>query len=104
MMIGILSFAVGCVFGWVMCRRSFEKLLSRLIDEEIAIQTSQMGSDKTIDAYIERHDDVLFAYAKKDGTFLAQGADVIALDKALVLAHPGVRFIISADGVPAGVI
>lgn len=89
---------IGAGIGWVLREKYAEHVVAKYLKElEInkgGLSESEKESRTTLK--LETHNDTIFAY-DEEGTFIAQGADLDYLDRAIKARYPDRKFKVSEE-------
>ena len=89
----LVALVVGFVFGWnVREWYAIRSLHKMMMAAEAAVEEEQEEEKKRTPMRLEKHNDIIFAYSEEDGSFIAQGSDLYALDDAIRARYPDRKF------------
>jgi predicted negative regulator of RcsB-dependent stress response len=83
--------ALGFVLGWHMRERHAIKQIEMILESDEYAEAVQETESRT-KMRLERHGGLILAYVEEDNSFIAQGEDLEALDKAIQARFPGRKF------------
>ncbi len=86
---------VGFFAGWQF-RELWAMRQVRLLLQEGQLQVKEEDEERT-KMRLEFNSGTIFAYSEEDGSFIAQGADLNALDRAIQARFPGRKFSVKED-------
>jgi hypothetical protein len=93
----LLVVAISCfVFGWYAREQAAIRTISRMLDaaEQQADEEPKNVAEKMV---LEKHNETIYAYTVDGHEFIAQGASLEELDKAIQARFPGKKFTIRED-------
>ena len=91
--VAIMFFAYGVNIGWK-AREAYAKKIVTKFAEELE---EKVDAKSVLHITIEKHDDMIYVYDKKNHTFMAQGNNKEELEDALMSRFPGKRFAASEE-------
>ena len=89
-LIYIIVLVVGFVFGWIMREQYAMYIVSKLISQ-VETEVEEEREERT-KMRLERNGDFIYAFEHDTDAFIAQGTDLVELDKNIVAKFPGRKF------------
>lgn len=77
--------------GWRLREYFAMRKVAELLEQAEELVEEEPESDR-VKIRLERHGDMLYAFDEETHTFIAQGADLNALDKAIQVRYPDKKF------------
>lgn len=88
-----IMFAIGVSVGWVLRERHAIRQVEKiLLSSEFSEAVQEAEAEQRTKMRLERHAETIYAFSDEDDSFIAQGKDLEALDKAIQSRFPGRKF------------